>query len=207
MALSRNFLKTLGIEPEKIDEVITAHSETVTALKEQIANLEQYKEDAEKLPKVEKERDDLQKKLDAMDTNEYEEKYNKEHEDFEAFKKQVEADKVNSNKDKAYRDLLREAGIPEKRFDAIMKVTDLSAFELDDEGKVKDTDKVSEGIKDTWSEFIVTEGKKGADVANPPANKGGTTMTKAEIMAIKDTTARHKAIAENPSLFGLESKA
>ena len=46
MALTRNFLKALGIEEEKIGEIINAHSETVTALK---ADIEKYKEDAEKL--------------------------------------------------------------------------------------------------------------------------------------------------------------
>lgn len=205
MALSRNFLKTLGIEPEKIDEIINAHAETVEALKVQIAEGEKYKEDASKLASVTKERDELKEKLDGMGSNEYEEKYNKEHQEFEDFKKKVEEEKTNSNKDKAYRELLRESGIPEKRFDAIMRVTDLASVELDENGKVKDAEKVSEGIKNEWSEFVVTEGKKGASVSNPPANNGKSTMSKAEILAIKDSTARHKAIAENPSLFGLEA--
>ena len=49
MALTRKFLKAMGIEEEKIEEIISAHSETVTGLKEEA---EKYKADAEKLPSV-----------------------------------------------------------------------------------------------------------------------------------------------------------
>ena len=36
MALTRKFLQAMSIDEEKIDEIISAHSETVTALKEQL---------------------------------------------------------------------------------------------------------------------------------------------------------------------------
>jgi hypothetical protein len=52
MSLTRKMLRAMGIEDEKIDEIITAHTETVDALKEQ---RDQYKADAEKLPNVQKE--------------------------------------------------------------------------------------------------------------------------------------------------------
>ena len=41
MALTRSFLKALGIEEEKIGEIINAHSETVSGLK---AEIEKYKD-------------------------------------------------------------------------------------------------------------------------------------------------------------------
>ena len=34
MALTRKFLKALGIEDDKVDEIITAHSDTVNALED-----------------------------------------------------------------------------------------------------------------------------------------------------------------------------
>ena len=46
----------MGIEADKIDEIISAHTDTVNALKEQ---RDTYKADAEKLPAVQKELDDL----------------------------------------------------------------------------------------------------------------------------------------------------
>jgi hypothetical protein len=80
----------------------------------------------------------------------------------------------------------------------------LDSVEFDDNGELKDRDALKEAIKTEWSDFIQTVGVKGADTANPPSNNGGkTTMTKAEIRAIKDPATRQKAMMENPSLFGL----
>ena len=52
MALTRKMLKAMGIEDEKIDQIIEAHTETVDALKEE---RDTYKEDASKLTAVQKE--------------------------------------------------------------------------------------------------------------------------------------------------------
>ena len=76
-----------------------------------------------------------------------------------------------------------------------------SDIELDEDGKIKDADKIVNSIKEDWSEFIVTETTKGADTETPPNNTGGK-MTKEEIMKIKDSNERQKAISENHELFG-----
>ena len=52
MAMTRKFLKAMGIEEEKIEQIIEAHTETVNALKEE---RDKFKGDAEKLPTVQKE--------------------------------------------------------------------------------------------------------------------------------------------------------
>lgn len=198
MALTRKMLKAMGIEDEKIDQIIEAHTETVDALKEQ---RDGYKADAEKLPGVQKELDDLKAEGDGG----YKDKYEKEHAAFEKYKTEQAEKETDANKRSAYKALLKDAGVSEKRIDTILKVLDLSEIELDDKGKIKDSDKVTEKIKSDWADFIVTDGKKGAETSNPPENNGGKTMTKAEIMAIKDGTERRKAIAENPQLFGLQT--
>ena len=97
--------------------------------------------------------------------------------------------------------MLKDAGVSEKRIDSIIRVTDLNKVELDDEGKIKDSGELAKSIKDEWSDFIVTESKQGANVSNPPANTGGNKMSKDEIMAIKDTSARQKAMLEKKELF------
>ena len=61
MAFTRKMLKAMGIEDEKIDQIIDAHSETVDALK---ADRDTYKEDAAKLAAVQKELDELKAKGD-----------------------------------------------------------------------------------------------------------------------------------------------
>ena len=45
-------------------------------------------------------------------------------------------------------------------------------MELDENGKIKDNDKLTESIKTEWADFITVEGTKGANVSTPPA-KGG----------------------------------
>lgn len=199
MALTRKFLSAMGIEDDKVDEIITAHTDTVNALKEQ---RDKYKEDAEKLPTVQKKLDELQAQGDKKDP--YKEKYEKLQVEFDTFKEGVENEKIKAKKNKAYRELIKKAGVSEKRIDAIMKVTNIDNVELDEKGEIKDADKIMESIKKEWSDFIVTESQKGADTTTPPTSTGGTTMTKEEIRSIKDPQARQKAMMENASLFGLE---
>ena len=194
MALTRRTLKAMGIEDEKIDEIISAHSETVEALKEQ---RDSYKADAEKLPAVQKELDELK----AAKDDGYEAKYNKVKDEFDNYKKDVEAKETSSKKAAAYRTLLKDSGVSDKRLDAVMKVTNLDKLKLDKDGNLEGVDDLKKSIKEEWADFIVTEGAKGADVSTPPAGGGKTYKDKAEIMAIKDTGERQKAIAENMNLF------
>lgn len=199
MALTRKFLSAMGIEDDKVDEIITAHTDTVNALKEQ---RDKYKEDAEKLPNVQKKLDELEAQNDKEDP--YKEKYEKLQVEFDTFKEGVENEKIKAKKNKAYRELIKKAGVSEKRIDAIMKVTNIDNVELDEKGEIKDADKITENIKKEWSDFIVTESQKGADTTTPPKTTGGVTMTKEEIRNIKDPVERQKAMIENGSLFGLE---
>lgn len=194
MALTRKMLKAMGIEEEKIDQIIDAHTETVEGLKEEAKG---YKADAEKLVGVRKELDELKK-----DGGDWQSKYEKEHSDFEAYKSDIAAKETKAAKAEAYRALLKEAGISEKRVDAILKITDIDGIELTKEGKIKDAEERTKGIKEDYAEFIVTTEKKGADTAKPPANSGnGGALTKESIMAIKDRGERRRAIAENSELF------
>lgn len=199
MAFTRKWLSALGIEADKVDEIVKAHAETVDALKEEI---DKYKTDAEKLESVVKERDSLKEAVKKDKTEEFQKKYEEIKSEFDNFKTDVKNKEIKASKTNAYRSLLKEAGISEKRLDSVLRVTDLSKVEFDEENKIVDADKVTEAIKDEWSDFIVSKGKQGANVPNPPANNGGGVKTKEEIMAIKDTAERQKAIAENHELFG-----
>lgn len=226
MALTRKFLSALGIEGDKVDEIINAHSETVEALKEERDKarkeaegfkneVENYKEEAGKIPSLQKELDALRKTVEEAEEadgeNAWKVKYDamKEERDnlkseFDSYKNETVAKETKAAKEKAYRKLLKEVGISDKRIDSVVRVTDLDKIELDDEGKIKDSADQKKSIKEEWADFISTESEKGAQTATPPANNGGTTKTKEEIMAIKDRSERQKAIAENPKLFGLE---
>lgn len=198
MAFTRKFLSALGIEADKVDEIINAHTEVTDALKQE---RDGYKADAEKLPGVQKELDDLKATTDGK--NAWKVKYDALKEDFDQFKNDVEAKAAKATKEEAYKKLLEETGVSPKRIAAILKVSDLDSIELDDSGSIKDADKVKDGIKTEWSDFIQTTQTKGAQTPTPPAGSGKITKTKEEIYAIKDPAERQKAIAENHELFGI----
>lgn len=184
MALTRKFLSALGIESDKIDEIITAHTETVDGLKEQ---RDQFKADAEKLPDVQKELETTKTELDSLKesaekngNNPYKEEYDKLKAEFDKYKEDQSAKEVLANKTSAYKALLKEAGISEKRIDSIIKVSAdaIDKLELKDDGSVKDSENIVKGIGEEWADFKVQEGKVGANTSVPPANNGGEPRAK-----------------------------
>lgn len=191
MALTRKLLKSMGIEDEKIDQIIDAHTETVDAFK-------QYKADAEKLAEVQKELDDLKAKGD----NGLQKKYDELKAEYDKYKSEVEAAKALAAKKEAYAEIVKDAGLSEKGAAKAMKYTDWDKIELDESGKVKSSSDHIKALKEEWAEYVIKEGEKGANTPTPPANGGSSKYTsKADIMKIKDTSERQKAIAENIELF------
>lgn len=197
MSITRKLLKGMGLTDEQQDTILEAHTDTVNEIK---AERDRYKIDADKLPDVQKQLDELK----ATGDGGYKEKYEKEHKAFEDFKAEQSAKETRGAKEKAYRALLQEVGISEKRLEKVLQLCDVDGIELDSKGCIKGVDKLKETIAADWSDFIVTTTTQGAQTANPPINTGGgKTMTKDEILNIQDTAERQRAIAENASLFGI----
>ena len=196
MAFTRKMLKAMGIEEEKIDQIIEAHVEVVNSLKDE---RDDYRDKAEKFDATNKELKELKANNDG---DSWKEKYDKLQSDFETYKEEQEAEKTKQAVTNAYKEILKKTGVSEKRIDSILKITDLSEISLNKDGSIKNTDKITESIKEEWSDFIVKEGTEGAKVENPPKNTGGTKMTKDEIFKIKDAGERQRAIADNHELFG-----
>lgn len=192
MSLTRKFLKGLGLNEDQIDAVVEEHTNTTNGI---IADRDKYKAEAEKLPGVQRQLDDLQK----GDSN-WKEKYEKEHSDFEAYKKDVEGKETATKVREAYQKLLEDAGVHTKHIKTVLRATDFSGMKLDKDGNLEGAEKLTEDIKSEWEDFISTTSERGTGVQNPPAN-GGKSRTKEEIMAIKDTTERQQAMAENIELF------
>lgn len=200
MAFTRKFLSAMGIEAEKVDEIINAHIEVVDGLKEERDN---YKKDAEKLADVEKELTKAKEKLAKNGEGETvaKEDYDKLKKEYDDYKADITAKNTRTEKENAFRELLKSVGVSEKRFNAIIKVSDIDGLELDKDGKIKDAEKHTENVKSEWADFIETTTTQGAKTANPPANSGKQTMTKKDIMNIKDDKERLSAIEKHPELF------
>lgn len=185
MALTRRMLKAMGISDEQVDEIIAAHSETVDALKEQ---RDQYKADAEKLPEIQKQLDKANSDLEAAGKDAYKVKYEALKEEYEGYKREQTEKETRSAKERAYRELLKAAGITEKRIDSVIRVSDLDGVELDDKGAIKDADKLTESIKTEWADFIPTTTTQGAQTATPPTTTPQKSYTSSDIkkMSIED---------------------
>ena len=199
MSLTRKMLKAMGIEDEKIDQIIEAHSETVDALKEQ---RNQYKTDAEKLPEVQRRLEQTQKDLEAGKKDSWKVKYDALKEDFEAYKSDQAAKETRSAKERAYRELLKAAGISEKRLESVLKVSDVDAVELDDKGAIKDAGRLTESIKAEWADFIPTTTTQGAKTATPPVTAPQKTYTAADIRKMSPAEINQNFEAIKASLKG-----
>ena len=203
MSLTRKALVAMGIEAEKIDQIIEMHTETVDAIKADRdaakEEVKKYKADSERLSEVEKELGDLKAKADQPDA--YKEKYEKVKKEYETYRGEITAKETKAAKTKAYRDMLKEVGISDKRLDSVMRVVNLDSIDLDEDGAIKNVDELKAQTKDEWSDFIESKGVAGANTPTPPSNTGGA-KTKEEILNIKDTSKRQAAIAENHELFG-----
>ena len=203
MRLTRKYLSALGIDADKIDEIIEAHMETVNALKSELDDAKANSGDAEK---VKAERDALAEEVKTLkaaksEDDSYKEKYEALKDEYKEYKDGIKAKETKTSKVTAYKKLLSDVGISEKRLDAITRVADLSKIELDENGAIKDADTLAESLKTEWEDFIETKGtKSGTGAYNPPKNTGKM-KSKEEILAIKDTAERQRAIAENIDLF------
>lgn len=207
MAFTRKMLKDLGIEGEVIDKIIEEHRGTVDSLKDELDNL---RAEIDSAKDIKKELDKLKEESQKKDS--YKEKYDDLKKEFDKFKADTEGEKVTARKSDAYKKVLKEAGISEKRIESVMRLAKADGFidklEFDGEN-VKELDKIKDTIKNTYGDYIEHSTVVGADTANPPSNSGnGSKMTKAEIYAKDDkgryklsTEERQKAIADNIGEF------
>ena len=157
MALTRKALSTMGIEDDKIDQIISMHTETVNALKEE---RDKYKDGAEKLETVQKELDELKEKSKENTGFKSEvEKLKKEKEDlqkeFDQYKNDQTAKETRAAKEKAYREILKDAGIPEKHFAKVLKYSDVDGVELDSDGKIKTAADILKNIKESKTSVLI----------------------------------------------------
>uniref|UniRef100_UPI00359C438B phage scaffolding protein n=1 Tax=Collinsella aerofaciens TaxID=74426 RepID=UPI00359C438B len=169
MALTRKMLEAMGIENEKIDQIIEMHVESIDGLK---AERDRYKEGADKAEGLRKQLDEAKKAGEGAD--EYEEKYKAKCKELDDYKAKVDGEAAEREKRGLYRELLAGAGVDPKRIDTVLKVSDLSGVTVKD-GAIEGADDLTESIK---SDFIAVKTTQGATVPNPPKSTGGAAAPK-----------------------------
>ena len=187
MALTRKMLKAMGIEDEKIDQIIEEHTESTDALKQQ---RDEYKAKAVAKATASTE----PKPKDPEPGDGYKAKYDAEKKAFEDYKANIAAEKAEADKRAKYRELIVKAGVDSKRVDSVLKVSDLSEIKVKD-GAIEGADDLVKSIKEDWADFIPTTQKVGANAPNPPKNDGGVKKLE-DITKMQDPVARQEALAK-----------
>lgn len=204
MSLTRKFLSAMGIEDDKAEQIISAHLETVDPLKKE---RDEYKAKADQFDGVQKELNATKQKLQGYEDPENKDSWKVKYDalaeekktlqkEYDDYKADVSAKELTAQKREAYRNLLKSAGVSEKRLDSILKVSDFNSIELED-GKIKDEETLTNSIKDEWSDFIGTESKQGAGVPNPPV--GGNNIN---VRGVTQSRAAQLAARHHESLYG-----
>lgn len=151
MALTRKALKAMGLTDEQIDSVIDMHTESTDAIK---ADRDKYKEEAEKLPDVQRQLDEANSKIAAAEKDDYKGKYESEKAAHDKLKTEIQTKETTAKKSGALKAMLKEKGYSDN---AITKITKYGGYvdgvELDEKGAIKDSENLLKSIEGEWAEF------------------------------------------------------
>ena len=161
MSLTRSYLKSLGLDEEKVSSVIEAHSETVTALNGTYADLESryselearyngVKADADKLPS-------LQQELDALKKEDYRARYESEKSAHEALKDTVAKKEARAAREQAVRAYYIGKSISGDNLTIAMRGTPLDEVKLAEDGTIADTKPLDDLVAGDFRPLIRTE--------------------------------------------------
>ena len=164
MALTRRALKAMGIDEEKIDEIIAMHTETVDGLK---ADIERYKTDAEKLPEIQKELDALK----AAGDNGLQDKFDALKREYDAYKNEITQEKAKTAKEAAVKTYYESKGITGKALEIAMRGSgaEIAALEMDGD-KIKDTKALDNLVSGVYADLVQKTEVRGQTGGNPPEN-------------------------------------
>lgn len=188
-----------SIPASAIGTVVTAIK---TAVGNEYVDKERYKA---KLTEIDQLKEKQQTAEDnATTAGKWKDKYDSLKKQFDDFKTEVAGKETLSAKKDALSKIAKDAGLSEAGIAKALKYADYGKLELDEKGEMKDRAAVLKGLKDEWSDYIRNTFIEGATTATPPVSTGGAKKygSKKEIMDIKDTAERQKAIRENHELFG-----
>lgn len=160
MAFTRRMLSAMGIDSEKVEEIMTAHVEVVSGLK---SELDALKESTSKLESVQTELDELKNS-----NNNWKNKYDIEHGEFEEFKATVAAAETHKKKSDVYREVMKKSNISDKILDKLLKIAEVDKVKFDANNKVTNMDDIENDVKSMFGDFIPKSGTEYAKPDTPP---------------------------------------
>ena len=206
MAFTRKFLTALGIEADKVDEIMSAHVEVTDALKAQIND---SKDEADKLTKVQAELDklkasqkDMAEKLSAAEKerDEIKGKYDTATADLDKIKAENAERETDEKCKKALADFLHEQKYSDFAVKNITRNGFHKSVKFGEDGKPTNLDEILKTIQadEGFSGFTPKTTEKSHTPANPPANTGGAKpVTWDDVDNIKDIGERQAFMAKH----------
>lgn len=179
MALTRKFLKALGIDEDKIDEIISAHGETVTALKDEI---EKAKQGAEDSAAVAKERDSYKQRVETLEKASG--NASKIQAEYDAYKAKIEAEQTNASKRALVKKALEGAGANPAAIDLLVGRVDLDKIEIEN-NVIKDVEGMLKPIKADYAALFGKPEGRGTPPIDPPGGDGTGGMSAVRQIAQK----------------------
>lgn len=162
-------LSDAGVPTENItataESICERHKTEIDAIKEE---RDTALESAKNYDDVKKELDELK---DSNAKNAYKDKYDALKSEYEKYKTDIESAKTLTEKQNAYRAILKELHISKAVTEKIVKLANFDELEFAD-GKFTKADEMKKAIGDEWKDFIVSSGTNGGKVDTPPANNG-----------------------------------
>ena len=107
MAFTRKALKAMGLTDEQIDSLIELHTESTDAIK---ADRDKYKEEAEKLPDVQRQLKEAESKIEAAEKDDYKGKYESEKAAHEKLKGEIATKETAANRLKSFKEEAKKRG-------------------------------------------------------------------------------------------------
>lgn len=197
MAFGRSDLREILGEAYTDDiakKIIAKHREVVDKINDELDTEKResakLKADADKLPGVQKELEDLKKE-------DWKAKYEKEHTDYEGYKTKVAQDAEVAKVKAAYKKLLVDEKISEKTLDSILNATDYSKMKMKEDGTLDGIEDLKKDIADKWGGFKVVTRQRGQQVDNPPPGGDNGGSSEVRSLAAKWHAQRFGA-APNP---------
>lgn len=199
MALTRNFLKSMGLTDEQVNAIIENHTDTVEGLKKE---RDGYKAEAEKVEGLTNQLKEANEKLEkAGDAS----KVQKELDDLKA---SVAAEKAAAATRAHARELLEnDVGIKRKSaLDLILAAENLDGYEKDENGRIKDPAAFATAMKTKHAEWIGEATTTGTQPATPPSGNNPKTYTREQIQQMTPAEINQNWDAIQKSLATLNTK-
>ena len=205
MSFKRKDVEALGIDADKVDILVSWHTETVKALQAQISDLEDKSSKSDEvqkeLDKVKAELKAANDKIEAAEKDDYKGKYESEKAAHDKLKEEITTKETVAKKTDAFKAYLKEKGYSDTGINKITKFGGyVDGIELDDKGSIKDVDKLISSIESEWSEYKPSEG---VDRHTPPKAKnpkdGDNDNETADLM--KSFAAKYKE-----EMYGIEKE-